>query len=547
MHDLSFDPRDPVFEFGGYKFSIQISTFENIYGIDPQKCSANLASDGLRVHADGLRWAGGQEQSAGTVTVHARQSGGDPERISFAVQASAERRIRCIKLVIKNVAAHAVVNLRETPERVIPNTGLIYKYPDGWRGLYTPLIVLQTTDGRLLYFRSLDEQVRQKTFALVPRAKGFDVEMIFEERATAMDNTITAPLWEIGTCSSVEEIMGEHRTHVERAYGLQTWEERADVPAWGRKISLIAAIHCQHNTGYIFNDYAKALATLEWIGREIDPSQVLVYLPGWEGRYYWQYGDYRPDPRMGGAEGFARLCKGAKAMGFHISPMFGSNIVNRGLENFEQWGAPALHLTAGGFTQSGSVDWDSSRHYDHGWAAMVNPAIPTWQNRLVGQIRGLIDQYEFDSLFLDISAAYWNDPRADVYFGMRQMIERLREGHPELLVTGEGWFDAMTALTPITQVGHTDGVIHWSDDPVPSFFDKHNRSFAHLCMGDPGRGSTGVHELGTNPIQRAPLRKGIIPTLLIVEDTLAVAPDGVRQIIADARSYAAQFTPESVR
>ncbi|MEG2005720.1 MAG: lyase family protein, partial [Bilophila sp.] len=43
---------------------------------------------------------------------------------------------------------------------------------------------------------------------------------------------------------------------------MQSWETRPDVPDWAREISLVAAIHCQHWTGYIFNDYQAVLEKL---------------------------------------------------------------------------------------------------------------------------------------------------------------------------------------------------------------------------------------------------------------------------------------------
>lgn len=85
--------------------------------------------------------------------------------------------------------------------------------------------------------------------------------------------------------------------------------------------------------------------------------------------------------------------------------------------------------------------------------------------------------------------------------------------------------------------------MHWHDQPTPEFFDTFCRSFAHLCLGDPGRGSTGVHELGFNAITRAPLRKGILPTLCIVEDTLEKAPEKVMEILADAEAYRKKYLP----
>jgi hypothetical protein len=88
----------------------------------------------------------------------------------------------------------------------------------------------------------------------------------------------------------------------------------------------------------------------------------------------------------------------------------------------------------------------------------------------------------------------------------------------------------MSALTPLAQSGHTEGVLHWHDVPDADFFDCYARSFAHLCRGDLGRGSTGVHELGTNSIQRTPTHKGVIPTLTLVDNTLTVASEAVLSV-----------------
>lgn len=189
----------------------------------------------------------------------------------------------------------------------------------------------------------------------------------------------------------------------------------------------------------------------------------------------------------------------------------------------------------------GSVDWDGSRHHDHGHGGLLNPGSPTWQNHLVTQVTSLIDRFGFDSVFLDISAVWTNDPRFQIYDGVAQLIRRIRENHPEVLVAVEGWYDAVGAATPLMQSGHSDGIMHWHDQPHPALFDTFNRGFGHLCLGDPGRGSTGVHELGYNPERRVPLRKGLLPTLTIVDDTLERAPEQVEQIIEDARMYATTF------
>lgn len=542
MQDLSYDFNDPVWEFNGLRFAVQVFTFENVYGLHPDACTVAGTQHTFSVRCDELMWAGGQERAVGSLMLTAAAS---ERATTFRIEAHAPTTIRCVKLVLKGMPDGAIVNLRETREQPIPPDGLIYTYPSGWRGLSTPLVVLRTPANHCTYFRSSDNQVREKRFAFLRRDTTLDVELIFEETATAMQPSVVVPAWEVGTCTDPSEIWQTHQRHVEQAYNLLPWDERPDVPAWARKIALVAAIHCQHWTGYVFNDYAKVLQTLQWLASQLPPEQILAYLPGWEGRYYWQYGDYRPDPRLGGAAGFAKLTEGARALGIHVMPMFGINVVNRGLPNWEQWGAPAVSSRAGGVPGAGSVDWDGSRHYDHEWNVVLNPGAPTWQNRLVSQITSLVDTYSFDGVFLDISAGWANDPRYNTYTGVCDVVRRIREQHGDIFVVGEGWYDAVGLATPLVQSGHTDGVLHWHDEPYAPFFDTYNRSFGHLCLGDPGRDSTGVHELGYNPITRTPVRKGIIPTVTIVEDTFEKAPDAVMTILDDARHYAATFLQSS--
>lgn len=538
MHDLSFASSQPVFEFNGLRFAVQIYTFENAYGLDEGHCAVVDDGDRWVLTCDRLTWAGGQETVEGTVKVQVET---EQQATTFAVQASCDTTIRCVKLLLTGIPDGEVVGLREAERRAIPDDGLILHYPGGWRELATPLVVLRTGDGALRSFRSRDDRVREKRVALLRRDGRLDVELIHEEDATVAGRSIDVPVWEVTTPATLDEIHGRHAAEMVRSHGLLSWEERPDVPAWTREVSLVAAIHGQHWTGYIFNDYAAILRTIRWLAERIEPRRLLAYLPGWEGRYYWQYGDYRPDPRMGGEAGLADLVAGAAQLGVRLMPMFGINYANRGIANFERWGAPALALTAGGIGGGRTCDWDGSRHYDHGWGAALNPGAPTWQNRLVEQISALVDRYGFDAVFLDISAVWLNDPAHHVFGGVVELVRRLREGRPELLVAGEGWYDAMGAVTPLVQSGHTDGRLHWHDVPYAPLFGDHARAFGHLCLGDPGRGSTGVHELGVNPITRVPLRRGILPTLTIVEDTLVRASEAVQSIIGDAEEYAATF------
>ena len=287
------------------------------------------------------------------------------------------------------------------------------------------------------------------------------------------------------------------------------------------------------------------MENLKKICTHIEGRRVLAYLPGWEGRYYWKYGNYSPDERMGGKEGFRKLCEGARDLGVHVMPMFGINVVGNHFEGYEEWGVPSEFKGPAGSQYGGSVDWDGSRHYDHNSNRSLNPAAPRWQNRLYSQVTGLMTDYGFDAAFFDISAVWMNDPNHYLYDGVKQLMSRLKKFNPDMLLAGEGWYDGLAACIPLLQCGHTDGVLHWHDEAFPPMFDSYVRGFGHLCLGDVSRGSTGVHELGFNPIKRCPLRRGIIPTITITDGTLENAPEAAAEIFEDANRYARMYLEQN--
>lgn len=541
MQDLSYHFPTPRFRFQEFEFSVMIYTFRNVYAPDEDGMQVRTDGETLIAEGEGLRWAGGQMNMPGRVSVTARKTDTGIRIKAGAEIENGEEDIRCIKITLYGIQDGKLVNLIDARPRSIPTEGLNLKYPEGWRDVGTPLVILQKEDGEYLYFRSLDDRVRDKRFVFVRNGKRLDAELIFEEMAVQMTDHIDAPEWEIGYGSDLKEIYEPHRMHVEKSYKLVPWEMRPDVPDWAREISLVASLHCQHWTGYIFNDYDRVLENLKKICTQVEGRRILAYLPGWEGRYYWKYGNYSPDERMGGEEGFRRLCDGAKKLGVHVMPMFGINVVGNHFDNYEEWGAPSEFRGPGGSQYGGSVDWDGSRHYDHNSNRSLNPAAPRWQNRLFRQVDRLMREYGFDAAFFDISAVWVNDPNHYLFDGVKELMGRLKKAHPQMLIAGEGWYDGLVSCIPLLQCGHTDGFLHWHDEAYPPMFDTYARGFGHLCLGDASRGSTGVHEQGYNPIWKCPVRKGIIPTITITDGTLEKAPERAAEIFADANRYARLF------
>ena len=533
MQQFSFDFPNPTFDLHGWRASLQVVTFDNTYALAAGPARVRDRGETREVRCDALSTASGVV-TQGRAWMRARRQ---HDAVDIVVGSDAGRKIRCLKLVINGLPPGALSGRHWEAGAPVPPGGIVYRYPFDLRSavsLHTPLVFLSDPAGGFIYFRSLDPAVRAKRFAFIPRGDTLSAELVFEELGPQMSRHTVAPAWRIGRCANPEAIVEEHLSSLERNVGLAPWEKRRDVPDWAREIALVVSIHGMHWTGYTFNTYADTLRVLEWVCERIDGRRVLAFLPGWEGRYYWQYGNYRPDPRLGGKAGFRRLCDGARRLGVHLMPMFGANCVNTRTGGYQRWGRPSVLRSASGLEFQGNrPDWDASRAHDPGWQAWLNPGAPLWRRRLLKQISGLIDEYDLPAVFLDTHHIWDNDPRYPLYEGLRSLRDDLKKDREHLLMAGEGWYDALGAITPVSQVG---APAQWEQA-----FSRYCRTFAHLMWGDPARGSSGVHEAGYTGNGLVPDAQHWWPTVTIVDGTLDTAPQKVEQVIEQARRYARTY------
>ncbi|MBI5959218.1 MAG: family 10 glycosylhydrolase [Chloroflexi bacterium] len=526
MHLFGFDFRDPVFDVGGWKLSFQVITLENVYGLDSAAISVQEQGDRWRLDATRLSFAGQQQHAPGTVQVQITSGGGS--RLHIQISATAPHKIRAIKLSLRGFPSLKLLDLLEQEPA---NDIVRQRYPNDLR---IPLASARTSDGVTLVARCDDRQCRAKRFAVFtepmgPLAGTMTLECIHEEDARHFDTQITVPEWVIDREPDLAAFREEYLGFAERELGLVPWDQRTDFPAWVRDIQLVLTLHGMHWSGYTFNSYDQMRDILRFVCQRIDGRHILAYLPGWEGRYYWQYGDYRPEPLLGGAEGFARLCDEARALGVHVMPMFGANCANAWFPNFHTFGPSSTMKSASRNVFLGNQpDWDNSRAQDTGWQAWLNPGAPAWQTELTRQILTLVDRYQFDAVFLDTVEVWTNDPDFNLREGYQQLVSRLRAGRPNLLITGEDWWDGLLSIFPIFQQSG-----HWRQ--VPAWVGRYVRLMGHICDSEPSRGSTGVFEAGTTPYQRLPDEARYIPTLAFVDGTLDQAQAEVETVIEIAR------------
>ena len=527
---LSYDFPEPSVEFEGFRFSFRVFTFENIYGLDQNRMAVEQRTDGLVLTCSQLVWAGGQQKAPGRIEAQFRKTG---PHIEVEVRAEMQQPIKSMTAIVRGVPRGKISAAGQgffEPK----DDEILLGYPFGGGDLFTarhmntPLAVIQKGEQDYFFLSALNQGVHANRIYLQPGEKAYRAEMVFEAPGWNKSNVLQSPVWRIGESKSLEAAMRLHYDHVERAFALPDWETRDDVPKWLRDVKLVVAPHGMHWTGYIFNDFAKTLQILQWVATQIPARQVLVFLPAWDGRYYWNYPVYQPDPRLGGEEGFRNLIQQGQKLGFHLMPMFGSNAAAQHLDVYPRMADAATAQIDGDPFELNYVDWDNDRHFEGGMSYM-NLGVDSWREWLFYRISDIIERYGVDAYFLDIVGGWVNNTKADMHEGTRRLVEDLRKKHPGVLACGEMHYDALMGFIPLFQV--------LSESAYPAAVTKYARAFQHLSHPAPGRGSSGVHESGFHRFdtQTLALNELQIPTITIVDDTFERYQDVMAEIILRAK------------
>jgi hypothetical protein len=530
---FSFDFPEPSVEFGGLRFGFLVFSRENVYGLDASAMTATAAPDGagLEVTATGFVWAGGQERAPGRLSARLRTDG---EALLCDVTVQLDQPIKAVTTVVRGVARGKLSSGGSEPFDPHDDE-VLWGYPFGagdlfggntaW-GMGTPLTVVQTGDQAFTALSSLDDRVRAKRFFFQPGEHGYRIELVHEVEGWLDLRQVQVPAWRIARATTLEAAVAPHYAHLEQVYRLPRWDSRPDVPGWLRRTALVVTLHGMHYTGYVFNDFARMLEILKWIAARISADRVLVFIPAWDGRYYWDYPTYEAAQRLGGEAGFKRLVTEGRALGFRLMPMFGANASNRRLPNFREFADGATERVDGDPFNLNWVDWDNDRHQE-GFGVYMNLGVTSWRRWLTDRIADVIERYGVDAYFLDITGGWMNNTRADMHEGMRQLVAELRRRYPHVLACGEFLYDALLEFIPLYHV--------YSPRAVPFA-----RFFSHLSHPAPGRGSSGVHESGFSAWDPAtlstPQRDGLIPTLMVVDDTFTTSRAQMAAVIELAKS-----------
>lgn len=530
LQKFSFNFPEPSVVFNQLQIGFRLYTFENTYGLDQEQMKVVPQKDGLLLECGGLVYAGGQLKAPGRLRAHFRPNGDYAE---WDVTAEMNQPIKSVTTVVRGLPrgrmAAGTGGFFDPKENEIL---LGYPWGNGGRSTDTPLTVIEAGPGEYYAISALNEEVRANRMYFEPAENNrYRIELVYENPGWKHSTRLEGARWRVSRTSTADDAYRPHVEHVQRAFQIPNWNTRTDVPQWFREIELFVSIHGMDWTGYVFNDFAKALRTLEWVSQRIEPRKVMVFLPAWNGRYYWEYSIYKVDERMGGDEGFRRLISEGRRMGFRFLPMFGLQAANTHLAVYPQFANSSTRAIDGNSFYLAWVDWDNDRHME-GWGRFMNIAVESWQNWMYDSIAYTIETFGVDGYFLDIAGGWVNNTQGDMLAGLRTMVTKLRQKYPQVIPVGEFSYDALMAVLPLYQIFPSWG--------YPPAFEQYCRSFSHLSHPAPGRGSTGVHESGFghfNP-KTLGLTPHEIPTITVVDDTFERYRGIMAEIIARAKQRA---------
>ena len=264
---------------------------------------------------------------------------------------------------------------------------------------------------------------------------------------------------------------------------------------------------------------AYGLAGLEALAEEVDPSEVLVIVPGWRlYNYDVNYPDYTP--KAGIKEAIAQI----QAMGYRVFVHVNLIGCDDDAPEYSQYGLEDdryLHATS---KEPYLESWTTTYSVSF-W--LMNPASPDWQDLLVSRLTAVYEELGVDGFHLDQSLLCYNDGRGYVngmtsMQGNVAMLKKLSAALPNCAFSGEGTTEIIARYISFVQrapyginTGIASGAGSYDDSkiemitPIDAFlWSGTTRLYHYAAM------PTTQNEATYNAYLRAGLRMGALPTMM---------------------------------
>lgn len=530
MYTIGYDFNDTIIQVDELRFSVRLFTERNAYAPDPNKIEIERNGSSARLIAKGLSWAGNQEQAEGEMELHVSML----EDGSYMVRASGKHTNEICKSMLVQVYGINVTSIEFDQERISGFTTnrdiKVKRYPHEMK---MPLIFIEDRHEQTWFALSKDSQLQAKAFAshYDPYTETQVLDLSHEADKRYRTNELIMPEWHVGRCTDKNSVIKERCDDLEKHFNLVPFEKREDTPEWLKDIKLVTILHGEHWTGHVFNTFSDMERTLEWIAERMEGHQVLAFLPGWDGRYYYNYPEYQPSERMGGEAGMKSLVEKARNLGIKVVPMLGANNANIEIMNELGLGNAVIKDAWELEKRCDWVDWDYDLFTENN-AMLANMGHPGYRKHMLERSEYLMKQFHVDGLFLDITIWWENDPDYSPYEGLIQWAKEMKSKYPDMLLFGENSYDALWGVFSL---------FHEKGHPAGHGYALYRYALQthYLAYPAPGMGSGGIHEFAWDENGPAWERDvlELIPTLSVVGDTLTHHPKAAEAIIHRAKSW----------
>ncbi|HQM47843.1 MAG TPA: DUF6259 domain-containing protein [Candidatus Hydrogenedentes bacterium] len=300
-----------------------------------------------------------------------------------------------------------------------PGSWFTFDYPMSWEAQ----LVIVEGEGAGFYVWARDPDARFKRLAVERSRTGWRLRFVsmayapFEETAG-----LTSPEWRIGAYTGDWRVPARrYRDWMVREFAPTRLEEQQ--PAW------LKDIRCFVITGL-------DLEGLENLGKNLDPAQTIVYVPGWRSQGYDRdYPDY--DEVIDGVRPFIEH---AHALGFRVMlhvNYFGVDPLNALYPQFEPY-----HVRSP-WGKHEKEWWLWTRAKPEIKFAYINPACKAWRDLFVERMSRLCAEYAVDALHLDQTLCIYNDQNGRIdgmtmAEGNIALHQQLRQALPGVALSGEG-------------------------------------------------------------------------------------------------------------
>lgn len=423
-----------------------------------------------------------------------------------------------------------------------------YKYPFWWQSQFA-LGELDDREG--LSLRMMETDPRMKVFRVSRKEEDqehFTLGLAVEADGPHDGAPLAASWFLDGYSETWKEPAEIHRSWMEKAFGLGSYDAHPHFPAWANDINFILEIWgMSKEAPEPKHTFDEMIERTREFARHHDPSRTLLYLPGFaEEGIDSNAPDYNPAPKCGGREGFKRLVDAAHDQGYRV--MIHTNVLALAYshplyERFKEYQVVDYFGRPQGWGNDIDGDWLHEPYF-----AYMNPGHEAWTEHMAGVFEDLVGSFGLDGVFLDQTLLAFNVSQGPNFMsGMREHVGRLQKRFPNVLFAGEGLHELVVSALPMAQVHGLDSIagVHGLEGarewrhvhPISAhLFSPFTKLTAHLLTKHP---TSTVFERQEEAYEAL----GIIPALVLYNRSQKIDVPQLRRMLEHAASLDTKLEP----